>query len=278
MSIQKIFSTIITITFLSTIMFANERKFSYTYETGVLPPGARELEIWNTIRSGKADYFKRIDQRIEFEVGVATNVQTAFYLNYSQKAFSKQSWSPFNNDSSEQKYSLQKDYSMSISNEWKLKFSDPVADPIGFGLYGEATIGLDEFELEAKLLFDKQIGKTLFAFNAVAESEWETEIEDDGEEETESEVKMEFDLGIAHSLTSNFAFGVEARQHNVIKEGEVEHSALFFGPVVSYNAETWWATFTILPQVASFKERAPKKLDMSEYEKIQARLLFSFHL
>jgi len=126
-------------------------------------------------------------------------------------------------------------------------------------------------------LFDKQIGKTLFAFNIVGENEWEAEV-NKNDVEMESEMKSEIDFGISHSFNNLFSAGIELRNANVSKDGEVEASSLFAGPVFSYNAENWWTTLTILPQLMSFKEKTNGKLDLIEYERIETRLLFSFHL
>lgn len=155
---------------------------------------------------------------------------------------------------------------------------DRVADPFGLALYGEATLGLNEIELEAKLLLDKQIGKFLFAFNAVAEQEWETELEL-GKTKTESEFIFEFDFGVSYSINNSFAVGLEIRNHNEVTETKGwEHSALFLGPTLSYSTEEWWATLTIMPQVTAFKGATKGNLVLDEHEKLEARLLFSFHL
>jgi hypothetical protein len=63
------------------ISLSNERRFGYTYESSVLPPGAREIELWSTDRRGREYFYHRLDQRIEFEFGVANNLMSAFYLN-----------------------------------------------------------------------------------------------------------------------------------------------------------------------------------------------------
>src|SRR5581483_9323147 len=44
---------------------ANERHFTYTYESGVLPPGAREVELWSTYRTGRHEYYTELDHRAE---------------------------------------------------------------------------------------------------------------------------------------------------------------------------------------------------------------------
>jgi len=250
-------------------VLSNDRKFTYTYESSVLAPGLREIELWNTHRSGKNYFFRRIDQRLEYEFGVANNLMSALYMNYS--------WRFMDSNGSAAGGDGVTSYSMSISNEWKLKLADRVADAVGFSLYGEATLGLDETELEGKIILDKQFGDVLLAFNAVAEQEWETGPQN-GVSVTKSEFKGEFDFGVAYSVNPEFSFGLEVRNHNVIVDGDLEHSALFAGPVIAYTSTTWWATLTVLPQLKGLKGATENGLNLDEYEKVEARLLFSFHL
>ncbi len=255
----------------SNAALSNERRFTYVYETSVLPPGAREIEIWNTDRRGRSYFYRRLDQRIEYEFGVTNNVMSAFILNYTSKAYDSNGGAHNGTKTSS--------YSMSISNEWKYKLFDRVADPIGLGLYVEGTIAPDEAEIEGKILLDKEIGHFLFATNLVGEQEWENDV-DNGKTMTESEFKTEINLGIAYFLSHNFSLGVEAVQQNVAVGGVIEHSSFFAGPVISYSSQTWWVTLTSLPQIKSFKGGTTlnKQLDLDEFEKIQTRLLFSFQL
>lgn len=253
----------------SASLFGNDRKFTYTYESSVLASGLREIELWNTHRSGKDYFFRRIDQRIEYEFGLGGNVMSALYMNYSWKLGDSNGSLPGGTATSS--------YSLSISSEWKYKLLDRVADPVGFALYGEATVGLDETELEAKLIFDKQVGDVLFAFNIVAENEWATEVVN-GLSATESEFKGELDFGVAYEVSPSFSLGMEVRNQNKAVGGVLKYSALFAGPVVSYSESTWWATFTLLPQVAALKGATGNGLVLDDHEKLEARLLFSFHL
>ena len=248
---------------------ANERKFSYVYETSVLPPGVRELEIWNTYRTDRWYFYRRLDQRVEYEFGVAQNLMSAFYLNSS--------WRMGDSNGSADSGDAVHSQEVSISSEWKYKIFDRTADPVGLALYGEATMGLNEFEIEGKILLDKQINDFLFAFNAVAEKEWETELEN-GIATTESELTLEFDMGASYQVNHSLSVGLEIRSHNLIKEGDWEHSALFAGPVVSFSTETWCAALTVLPQVTSFKGATQDGLVLDGLEKVESRLLFTFHL
>lgn len=249
---------------------ANDRHFAYLYETAVLPPGGRELEVSTTFRTGRDDFYSRLDQRLEFEVGLTEKVMTAFYLNWSNTT------SEVSTDVLGSQFAWQ-----GVSSEWKWKLSDPVADPIGFALYGELGYATDAIELEAKTLFDKKVGKILWAANLVAEGEFEAEPD---EYELE-EIELEADFGASYAVSPHLSVGLELRNHNEIakvagsEEMEFEHSALFFGPNVSYATESWWMTFSILPQLpALMKAGDGGILVLDEHEKINARLLFSFHI
>lgn len=248
---------------------ANRRRFTYTYESVVLPKGALELEIWNTLRTDKNKFFRGIDHRMELELGLGGSFQTSLYLNLS----SKSAFDPT--------AGIVTGSEFSISNEWKYNFSDPVADVIGSALYGEWTLKPDEVELEGKLLLDKQFGSFLVAANAVYEHESMAVGEG-------SENVFEIDLGLCYFIDQNFTIGLEARHHSVTEEEgeevagaeEESRSALFVGPTISYSAENWWAAFSIMPQIGLGENKAgtTSPLELEEHEKVEARLLFSIHL
>ncbi|MBL0341608.1 MAG: hypothetical protein IPP71_12095 [Bacteroidetes bacterium] len=186
--------TLIFSIFASSSLQAQDRLFTYTYQSVVLNQGQREIEVWNTLRTGREGFYRALDSRIEFEFGVAKKLQTAFYLNMSNSA-SEQSFDI--NDGEDLVY-IETEMDWSFSNEWKYKLSDPVANAIGSALYAEIGVGSKEFEIEAKLILDKKIGRITHALNLVAEPEWETEIESEYNESgiLESEVENELNLNL----------------------------------------------------------------------------------
>jgi hypothetical protein len=258
---------------LPAIARANERHFAYTYESAVLAPGAKEIEIWTTPRIGKQDYFVRFDQRLEFEVGVADNLMTAFYLNAETVTADVAGI-----DGTER---VTESQLAGVSNEWKLKLSDPVADAVGMALYGELSAATSEAEIEAKLILDKKVGDLMFAGNLVLANETEFEREGD-ESEVEQEQEVELDLAMAYWLAPGVTAGLELRNHNEIHEGEWEHSALFAGPVIGYASEAWWAAVSIMPQLPAIKDNDDAADDgariLDAHEKLEVRLLFSMHV
>jgi len=247
----------------SALSFANERHYSYVYESTVMGKGAKELEIWTTPKLGKdMGYYARMENRIEFEVGLSNRLLTAFYLN------TRQTTADNNTGVNTTEFEFE-----GISSEWKYQISKPTG-ALGFALYAELGLNTDEVELETKLIFDKKFGKTFMALNFTFEPEWELT-----PGKSEQETKLETSFGLSHEFTPHFSAGIEARQHNVFAEGELEHSALFAGPVVSVSQPSWWATLTVMPQITAFKNKTPgKNLDLSEYTKLEARLIFSLEL
>ena len=103
------------------------------------------------------------------------------------------------------------------------------------------------------------------------------------EVEAENEINFEFDLAMAYFVKPNASLGIEVRNLNLYLPdgGGYRHSALFAGPVVSYSAEAWWATLTVLPQIAKLKGSAEdegRDLVLSELEKLEVRFLFGLDL
>jgi hypothetical protein len=249
-------------------IYGQDRLFTYTYQSNVLSKGQKELEIWNTLRSGRKDYYSRFDNRSEFEIGLGSKLQTAFYLNLTSITSST--------DINSIK-SLETEHEISFSNEWKLKLMDPVADPLGLALYFEYGIGSSEYEIEGKLIIDKRISNLTIAANAVYELEYAPLIEAD-QTAWAKENLADFDLAFAWSVSPKFAVTLENTFKNVFVNGELEHSALYTGPGFSWVQSNFWMNFTLLPQVVSFKGQSGSSLNLNEFEKIQFRLIFSYVL
>lgn len=254
--------------FISLTSKAQDRIFTYTYQSTVLSKGQREIEIWNTVRTGREDFYARIDHRTEFEIGVGGKLQTAFYLNLTSQTKT--------NEEAAVK-SLQTENEISFSNEWKLKLMDPVANPFGMALYGEYGIGSSEFELEGKLILDKKINNLTIAANAVYEAEF-APFYSNSNPEWGHEGKLEFYLALAYSLKPGFNLTLENSLKSVYMDKTLEHSALFSGPGFSWLLDNFWLNFTVMPQLLSFKGETNSKLNLNEYEKVQFRLVFSFSL
>ncbi len=246
---------------------ASERQFTYTHESNVLAPGQKELELWGTWRQGREDFYKRLDNRLEFEIGVAPSIMTAVYLNQTRITTEPAPGV------------TEHEVETSMSWEWKFKLSDAAADAAGQALYVEGTIASDEAALEAKYILDKVVGANLFAANLVVEPEWDLTPASSGK----PEIEVELTAGWSYRIGSGWAAGLELRQANEIEyednetesEWEHEHAVLFGGPVVHGANSHGWATLTVMPQLAAFKQvkGSSSSLDLEAYERVNVRLI-----
>jgi len=243
------------------LLSGQDRLFTYTYQSTVLSAGQNEIEVWNTYRTGKATFFNRLDQRLEFETGLGKGLQSSFYVNFSSKAEAT---------GLSAAGEIETKNSLAFSNEWKLKLMDPVANLFGLALYGEYGIAADEFELEAKIIADKRIKKLTMAMNLSGEMEIEPE--------WEKETVLDLNLALAWSLSPRFSLTLENMYRTVYVNGIAGHKAIFAGPGFSMVNERFWVNFTILPQVLAFSNTTSGKLDLDEFERVQFRLLFSYAL
>jgi len=246
---------------------ATERHFTYTYESGVLAPGHVELEPWTTVRVGREDFYSRIDNRLEFELGLSERLQSSLYLNTTATAQDVTDADGIT--------ARQRSFELSgISSEWKFKLTDPVADAFGSALYLEGSYGNSEAELEGKLIFDKHTKNFVFAGNLVGELEWEFA----EPAETHKEIKLEADLGAAYFITKSITLGLEMRPTAVIEGGELETVAIYGGPTLSTAHVGWWAALSVLPQLYSPKNEDGKTFDLEHNERVQTRLLIGMPL
>lgn len=242
---------------------ADERLFGYVYEADVLPKGGREFEQWLTHRRDKADgVFAAWDLREELEFGLTDRLTTAAYLNFTS-THSEGVTGRADEDSFEFE---------GISSEWKYQVLNPNTKPLGLLVYGEATYNGDEFELEEKLVLQKNLGeKWVAALNVTLEEEWAFT-----SSSTEEELTLELSAGIAYKINSHWSIGLEGRNHREFTPGldfrNQEHSAWFVGPNVHYGRDNWWATLTVLPQVHGSPETRDG-LTLEDHEKIEVRLL-----
>lgn len=247
------------------VAVGNERRFTQSYETSVLPPGAKELELSEAVKVGKDQAYLGLEHRFELEMGVVRNLQTSIYVNLTSELL----------DNAPAKDSTE---SWSVSNEWKLKLLDAVADPVGLGLYGEITAGYREIELEAKLLLDKRMGPFHAVFNLVGEHEWEMTTGAPNRDDT-----LEGTAGLVYFFNRQISAGVESVGHSIFSsDAGYEGTAFYLGPTVTWASERFWVTASFSPQIAGIQadETPPgvSGLELSNHTRFDGRLLMGFSL
>ena len=247
---------------------AQDRVFTNTYQTNVLPAGVKDLEYqlkWNT---GRTDYYSAFEQRVEFEVGIGKNIQTSLYLNFNSKTL-------FNGTSK----TIVHDNRLGFSSEFKWKLSDPTINKIGTALYAEVGSNGEEWELEGKLLFDKQINNHLFALNIVEETEMEFVFENDKLKRL-MEYPVSIAFGYMFSVSDHVGFGVEAKNFNDISPDEGwESSLLYAGPAFNFSGDGWFINLSCLPQIRNLKMTGEcPLLSTFRTKQFESRIIISFNL
>lgn len=229
-SLKTFAAAILALGLTATVASANERRFTYSYETTGMPKGVWEYEQWFTWKS--YDNKDRFDFRHEFEYGITDTLTIDIYLadwRYEDVADE-------GGDA---------DYKRS-GFALRQMITDPNKAVLGSALYGEVLVGDEEVVLEGKVLLQKNFGPFVAVYNLVLEAEWEGE---DLGDLDESVGVWENTFGVSYQINPNFFIGVEAL-HEVEFE-EWKHAgdhAFYAGPNLSFRKGNFFATFAGLFQ------------------------------
>lgn len=233
---------------------ADERLFGYTtLSDSILPKNATEMEQWATIRSGKdTGKFAAWKLRTEFEYGITETLTGAIYIN-STSEYSSGVADRDNTDS--QKFD-------GLSFELKQMALSRELNPFGVMPYLEVTYSGKEFELEEKLILDRNIAPNwVWGLNIITEQEWEYTAA-----ETESASAINFNSGISYQINPNWWIGLEGSQRNNYSGlyKTATRSALFVGPSVHFGTDKFQITASILKQTTQVYD---------EFESLEARII-----
>jgi len=142
---------------------AGESAFGFLVTTDLLPKGGEEIEQWLTWRRQKAGgQFDLIQGRTAFEYGVTDDFQAAFYLNYT--------WSRAYHNGVDGATAPPENFAdkivgpnshwhsgrfVGVSLEGIYRILSPYIDPIGLAYYIEPTFGKGLFEIEQRIIAQK---------------------------------------------------------------------------------------------------------------------------
>ncbi len=261
---------ILLVSFTAIAASAQDCFFARVYTSDVIAKGRIDLEFWHNSRIGHAgQYYHAQDQRMELEFGLGKNLQTSVYFNRYQERYSESA----NGTSVSNE--------IGFSNEWKWKLSDPSANRLGFALYGEWGVkGGDELELETKLIFDKNIGKSLLAFNVA--TEYETEFSwANNKTATSWAAPTKLIFGYQYLAKPSLGIGFEVLNHNdITKDNGWENSILSAGPTVAFRKNKWFAILNYLPQITNLRKTstAPFSKVLDTHERMQAGFIVGISL
>ena len=289
----------LTLAFFSS-SHAEESQFGYVYTTDLLPKGASELEQWATWRHQKnGGYFDQIDARTEFEYGVADNLQAAIYANYAwSRAYHNGPFGattppePFVYDlpGPDQHYSATR--FVGVSGELIYRVLSPYTDALGVAFYTEPTIGPGFYELESKLILQKNFldDRLIFAFNYTYAPELRYASDTAGgpkswTEETDTNAYFAGSFRFRANWSAGFEF-LNEREYASYDFSREANSGYFLGPSLHYGGKKFFVTATLLEQLPwarTHEDTVPGavvggRVVDNDFEKYRLRIKVGFYL
>ena len=256
---------------------ADENMFGYSYGADTLPKGKFELYNWTTWRHSKnRGSYDAFDIQFELEYGITDRFQTSTYLvldarNQSGLGDEYEDVSRFRWDG--------------VKQSFKYNLLSTYKDPVGLSLYVEPGYSryhkvtgerVDEFELETKLILQKNFleDTLIWALNVTPEFEWEFPKHED----TEAELVLEVTSGLSYRFAPNWFAGLEVRYHTEFPDYAFqEHQAVFLGPNLHYGGQRWWATLAVMPQIWGEPNEGGSHRHFGEHEALEVRVKLGYN-
>jgi hypothetical protein len=254
---------------LSLVSFAasaEESMFAYVYTTDLLPQGAKEVEQWMTWRHQKiAGTYDQIEGRTEFEYGLTDRLQVALYLNYNwTQAYHN---GPFGATTPPEQFAdfypgpddhFNKARLVGVSGEAIYRILSPYTDVFGLALYTEPTVGKNFFEVENKIIVQKNFLDDLLtvAFNFTYAPEFRNLLDPADPTGTatswQEETDINYALAVSYRFVENWSAGFEfvnEHEYNGFVFNHESNSGYYLGPTLHYGGERFFVTMTALWQM-----------------------------
>jgi len=226
----------------ATVALPGARHFGYVYEAVTSAPGSLDIENWVTwSRTNNPQRVDEVDFRHEFEFGVTENFQASLYVaDWFYSADRQNSGFTYSDSALELIYNL----------------TNTVTDPVGLAMYEEIRAGDRVFELESKLIAQKNLGPLILAYNVTLESVWEGT----GLQDREGELQQA--LGASYEISQRLSIGIEMLDEFVFPEWRDKERIrnFFFGPNVCFRHQNWFVTMTALAQATNTPDEADFQL------------------
>jgi hypothetical protein len=263
---------------------ADENVFGYLYGSDTLPRNRTEIYNWLTLRTGKGrGTYRAWDEMVELEHGFTDRLQGSLYI----KGRSHRISSGALEEDPDRKLNRGLEFD-GFNLALKYNLLSVYKDILGLALYLEPSYSriskvagerMDQFGLETKLIIQKNFfdDQLVTAYNLALEPEW-ARLKAGGEHEKELEV--EHTVGASYRILPRWSVGIEGRYHSEYPDFKGrEFGAYFLGPTIHYGAESWWTTFTFLPQISGHPKTPGRQsgLHLTDHEKREFRLKIAFN-
>ncbi|MGH7296116.1 MAG: hypothetical protein ACRELB_14330 [Polyangiaceae bacterium] len=210
--------------------------FTYTYDT--LAEGETEVEQYVDLTpvkaleasSGKPVWYTATQFQTEFEHGLSDRLELGLYVAFQ----------PDPGDRYTQAATLTE--GTGFKERLRLRLAEAGQWPVDVALYGELVEYADEFEIEAKVILERRIGKLRLAANAWAEKEFAYATR-------EQAWVLNPTVGATYEVTPAFHAGVEYWMRVELADPAENPRPFdagpnqFVGPALMFNlGHLWWST------------------------------------
>ncbi len=208
---------VVAVLMVVSFIFADNRKYVWTYEATLQPKGQLELENYFTYKVPSKPLDPNIfEEWIELEYGISHYLDVAMYQTFKQKTDSSFKYDGFK---------TRVRFRPWLPGE---KFLDLV-------FYIEPQLrgsSLDEQKLETKIILTKPFGKFSISSNLI--HEWEHE---KGPKKTVNEYKLQ--LAGRYEFSPGFSTGIEF-ETLFLHTDPGKSPRYFIGPTIHYGKSSWW--------------------------------------
>ncbi len=289
---------------------ADEPLFGYIYTTDLLPKGQKEVEQWATFREGRSNGdFHLLQTRTEVSYGVTDRFQVSGYLNLADTnvngdapdgtTLPPEVFADYNADPSKRFKASRLE---SVSVEGIYRFMSPYTDAFGLAVYVEPSIGPRTYELESRVIAQKNFidDKLVLAANITVGYEKRylhgDPSADPADEEFvdhwDKETDVNFGLAASYRFAPNWSGALEWQNErewagfNPFKKENRTNDAYYFGPTLHYGGKGFFVTATYLKQLKGAKDFADDAADSAvihgisngdDFEKYRVRLKVGFY-
>jgi hypothetical protein len=292
------------------VAHADEPLFGYVYTTDLLPKGKMEVEHWDTLREGRSrGDFHVLQDRTEVSYGLTDRLQISGYLNLAYadvrgNAPSGETAPPeifadynANPDKSFNHFRLE-----SLSGEVIYRIASPYTSPVGVALYLEPSVGPRTYELESRLILQKNFfdDRLVIAANATIGFEWRR-LHGDPEADPASvdfidhwdqETDVNFGLAASYRFAPKWSAGAEFQNErewaglDPFASSKRTNVAWYAGPTLHYATGHYFFTGTFLVQLPWARDYADPPADSfvvhgisnaDDFEKYRFRLKVGYY-
>ena len=213
--LKRIVILLLVTLFVAPSLFADRRKYVWTYQFATIAPGAAEMEFYQTTKISETDSW---EYRIEIEHGLSPRWDLSVYQVFAQKQDEDFKWDAFQ---------IRTRYKLAEAGKY---FLDPL-------LYLEYRRKIDlsaQNKFEGKLILGRDFDRVNLAINPVYEFFWAP-----GDPLHE----LGLDLGLSYELSYKLSVGVESSSRSKFIDGLGDTQSSYLGPTISLATGSMYYTF-----------------------------------